>query len=76
MNIGTFEAKTHFSEIIDEVQRGRDYVITKRGKPVAKIVPFSEERMARGDVVNELSAIRKTIRKGGNILEDIREGRK
>ena len=41
--IGMFEAKTHFSKIIEKTKNGADFVITQRGKPVAKIVPFEKE---------------------------------
>jgi prevent-host-death family protein len=37
--IGAFEAKTHFSRILEKAESGEDFVITKRGKPVAKIIP-------------------------------------
>jgi prevent-host-death family protein len=41
--IGTFEAKPFFSQIIKKVEQGQDYVVTKRGKSVAKIVPFAKK---------------------------------
>ena len=40
--IGAFEAKTHFSKILEQVERGDDFIITKRGKPVAKITPVEQ----------------------------------
>lgn len=49
---GIREAKAHFSEIIQIVARGGEYVITDRGKPVARITPATtagftpEERLA------------------------------
>jgi prevent-host-death family protein len=37
---GIFEAKTHFSELVQRVQEeGVIYCITKRGKPVAELRP-------------------------------------
>ena len=39
--VGAFEAKTHFSALLEQVQRGQGIVITKHGHPVAKLVPFS-----------------------------------
>lgn len=39
--IGAFEAKTRLSELLDRVQEGRVYRITKRGKPVAELRPIS-----------------------------------
>ena len=38
MVIGSFDVKTRFSELIDQAEKGEDIVITRRGKPVAKIV--------------------------------------
>lgn len=43
--IGIFEAKTKLSEICSEVEeRGAQYVITRRGRAVAKIVPIEQEK--------------------------------
>lgn len=39
--IGAFEAKTHLSAILDHVNRGQVYVITKRGRPVAELRPVA-----------------------------------
>jgi prevent-host-death family protein len=44
VDIGAFEAKTRLSELLDEVAKGRRYRITKRGKPVAELVPIAEHR--------------------------------
>lgn len=33
------EAKTHFLRLLDEVERGESVVITRRGKPVARVSP-------------------------------------
>jgi prevent-host-death family protein len=39
------EFKTHCLELMDQVHdRGCEIVITKRGTPVAKLVPFEEKR--------------------------------
>ena len=43
-SIGAFEAKTHFSQIIEKAERGEDFIITRRGKPVAKIIPFEQKK--------------------------------
>ena len=48
VTISISEAKTHFSEVIREVQNGSDYIITKRGKPVAKVIPFFVDRQPAG----------------------------
>jgi prevent-host-death family protein len=37
--IGTFEAKNKLSELLARAERGEEIVITRRGQPVAKLVP-------------------------------------
>jgi len=37
--IGAFEAKTHLSQLLDDVETGTEIEITRRGKPVARLVP-------------------------------------
>jgi len=37
--VNIHDAKTHFSKLIARVQQGEEVVISKAGKPVAKLVP-------------------------------------
>ena len=77
--IGIFEAKTHFSQVMEACERGADYIITRRGKPVAKITPIQQEpKMTRREAFEQLMEFRKLYRgKPGsfNIREAIDEGR-
>jgi prevent-host-death family protein len=41
--VGTFEAKNRLSELLDKAERGEETVITRRGRPVAKLIPLSAE---------------------------------
>jgi prevent-host-death family protein len=78
--VGTFEAKTHFSQIIEKVENGADFIITKRGKPVAKIIPFEQEiKMTRKEAIEQLIELRKLYRGepgSFNVREAIEEGRR
>jgi len=38
-SVGSFEAKTHLSALLDRVERGEEVTITRHGRPVAKLVP-------------------------------------
>jgi prevent-host-death family protein len=40
--IGIKDLKSGASRVIDEVSAGRSYVVTKRGRPAAVIVPVDE----------------------------------
>ena len=50
-HVGMFEAKTHLSSLVEEVEKGGEVVITRHGKPVAKLVraedQFAPEKIAR-----------------------------
>ena len=37
--IGASQARTHFSALLDEVARGATIVITRRGRPMARLTP-------------------------------------
>ena len=68
--IGTFEAKTHLSALLDEVARGETIIITKRGRAVARLIP--PEAPDREDALaaaTTLRALRKRI--GWATTEDI-----
>lgn len=41
-HVGAFEAKTHFSALLDEVQQGKTVVVTRYGTAVAKLCPVDE----------------------------------
>lgn len=45
--VGTFEAKTNLSALLDAVEGGEEIVITKRGRPVARLVPEESARAAK-----------------------------
>jgi prevent-host-death family protein len=38
--LGAFDAKTHFSRILEMVSKGKEFIVTKHGKAVAKISPM------------------------------------
>lgn len=39
--IGAFEAKSHLSELLEHVRKGRVYRISKRGRLIAELRPLS-----------------------------------
>lgn len=45
--LGVAEAKRRFAELIDRVQRGERFVVSRRGHPAVALVPPREE-LARG----------------------------
>ena len=76
--IGAFEAKRHFSELVDRVAKGEEIIITRHGTPVAKLVPVTQpnKRDIRA-VVERFKEIRKILTLSGISWKELRdEGRK
>jgi prevent-host-death family protein len=55
--IGAFEAKNTLGALLDRVQNGEEIVITRHGKPVARLVPNSG-RVDRSQVKAAIERIR------------------
>lgn len=74
-SIGIYEAKSKLSELVERAESGREVVITRHGKPVAKIVPAqAEQAIDRAALFREIKALRRTIRlKKPLSLREIRE---
>lgn len=80
-SVGTFDAKTHLSQLLDRVERGERIVITRNGKPVADLVPHDETAdpalQRRAKAVEALLRFKRIkLPKGVTIRDLINEGRK
>jgi prevent-host-death family protein len=80
-SVGAFEAKTHLSELLQRAERGEEITITRHGKPIAKLVPVTDDRVAaaarHAQAVDGFRALRKQYTLGGLKARDlINEGRK
>jgi prevent-host-death family protein len=76
--VSAFDAKTHLSRLLVEVEEGNVITITRRGKPVAQLVPVKDEEkeVCRKDLLRGFDAIRSRIKESVNTQELIDEGRK
>lgn len=74
-HVGLFEAKTHFSALVEDALDGKTTIVTRRGKPVAEIRPVSDDRRTRArQAVERLRAMRKRLATEGKLRDiDIRE---
>lgn len=77
-SVGAFEAKTHLNELLRRVSNGETIRITRRGVPIAKLVPVGDgEKKDLVTTIRELREIRKGVTLGGlTIRELIDEGRR
>lgn len=46
LTVGAYDAKTRLADLLDRVQRGEQIVITRHGKPVARLVPEGQPDLA------------------------------
>jgi prevent-host-death family protein len=53
--VNVHEAKTHLSRLLQEVERGREIVIARAGRPVARLV--AAEPVAKRELGQELGQI-------------------
>lgn len=61
--IGAFDAKTRLGELLDQVEQGAEFTITKHGRPVARLVPLDQPR--RADVADAVARLRQARHEWG-----------
>ena len=80
LTVGTFEAKTRFSALLDAVERGEEVTITRHGEPVARLVAIraGEEKARVRALIEEIKATRKGLALGSGVTvkQLIEEGRR
>ncbi len=76
--IGAFEAKNTLGSLLDRVEHGEEIVITRRGRPVARLVPADggHDRAKARAAAARIMARSRNVRLGGIALKElIDEGR-
>ena len=81
ITIGSYEAKTHLPALLEKVAKGEKILITRRGKPLAMLVPAPvESKRNVKQVVKEMLEFRDrngpVLGKGLTIRQLIEEGRR
>jgi prevent-host-death family protein len=77
-DVSAFEAKTRLSELLRETERGRSFVIRRRGKPVARLLPPVREGPIadRARLLTAFRAVRARIPGTLRVRELVEEGRR
>jgi prevent-host-death family protein len=78
-HVGSYEAKTHLPQLLDEVERGEVVVITRHGRPAAQLVPVSTAAADPDTAVTELRAFGRQHRgrlRGLRLRDLIDDGRR
>jgi prevent-host-death family protein len=72
--IGAYEAKTRLSQLLEQVARGEEVIITKHGVPVASLVPVEASRHQDPQTaITALKAFRQGRRLAGLSLREMIE---
>lgn len=76
--LGAFQVKTHFSSLLDQVEKGEQIIITKHGHPVAKLIPINiNTRQLIEETIHRLKEFAKSNKLGGLDWKSLRdEGRR
>ncbi|MEA2790179.1 MAG: hypothetical protein QOG73_2585 [Acetobacteraceae bacterium] len=72
--VSLFDAKNRLSALIDLVGEGQEVTITRRGKPVARLVPEISRSQQNRNAVEKLRALRQGIAQRGEAFtrDDLR----
>ena len=74
IEIGAFDAKTHLSALLDKVARGEEVLITRRGRPVARLVPAAQDGQERIEAaIRELRTLRSSLKLEGLSWKNLRD---
>jgi len=69
MELGVFEARNRFSELIEAAERGEETLVLKHGRPVAWLVPVSamnDLSTRRQKAMDDLASLRlRTVQEVG-----------
>ncbi|TXG84794.1 MAG: type II toxin-antitoxin system prevent-host-death family antitoxin [Sphingomonadales bacterium] len=79
IEVGSFEAKNTLSALLDRVAKGEEVVITRRGKPIARLVGVqdADRRAQARAAAQKLLALGERNTLGGLLIRDlIDEGRR
>lgn len=58
------QANQHFSRYVAAVEQGDEFVITRRGRPVAKLTPVKQDRALTGEQRSALARTVERMRRG------------
>ncbi|WP_191061163.1 type II toxin-antitoxin system Phd/YefM family antitoxin [Geminicoccus harenae] len=74
--VSVFEAKNRLSALLDQVEQGRPVTITRRGRPIARLIPAPGADTA-GQAAAKLRALRAAIAARGQTIaaEELRAWR-
>lgn len=75
-DVGVYEAKTHLTALLDRVEHGEQFIITKHGRPIARLIPIARtDRERRRAAIARIKEMSKGQILDGSLKDLIDEGR-
>ena len=72
--VGAYEAKTHFSQLLERVARGERIIITRHHVPVATLQPVAPQpKLTPEQVISQLRTFRSRYRLQGLDVQEMKE---
>lgn len=72
--VGAFEAKTHLSSLLEEAAGGEEILITRHGRPLARLVPVDcTGRERRIEAIDRLRSFATGRRLNGLSIPELRD---
>ena len=70
--IGAYEAKTHLPKLLERVEKGERFIITRHGRPVAELAPVGkrDEKSIRR-AIGDLRSLRDELARRGVRMGDL-----
>jgi prevent-host-death family protein len=71
-DIGAYDAKTHLPKLLERVEKGERFVITRHGRPVAELIPVAaRDKAAIARAIAEVRAVRQRLARRGVRVRDV-----
>jgi prevent-host-death family protein len=69
--VGSYQARTNFSELLRRVENGEEFLVTMRGKPIASLTGVSSRQSPRSvrDILSDFRRLRGEVSKRGEVLK-------
>ena len=70
--IGAYEAKTHLPKLLERIQKGERFVITRHGHPIAELIPIGErDREVVKQAINNLRTLKNELKEHSVDTKDL-----
>lgn len=74
IRVGAVHARRQLSSLLDRVVQGEEVLITRRGTPVARLIPTERWNKTRAAAaIEQLRTIRRDVRLGGLDWKQLRD---